>query len=172
MPRAPKPKDVRQNRERRDIGQVPEEAPVLEIPRPPAGLLRATRRSWARYWASPARVAIVESLDLDTIERLWTLYDERARAYRELRKARVVTGSTGQERPSGFYTVITRLDAEIRQLEDRIAKHMKSRLTLGMVVGGDDRSDDDDEPSGSDDLPPEPPDDHPDPRLYVVGRTG
>lgn len=112
-------------------------------------------------------------MDLDTLERLWTLYDERSRAQTELRRARIVTGSMGQTRPSGFYRVIATLDAEIRQLEDRVAKHMKSRLTLGMRVGSDDARPGDDEqpePSGparddADDGPGE------DPRLYIVARN-
>lgn len=176
MPRAPKPRDQRQNRETRDVGeaetQLAAESALLEIPRPPAGLLRPTKASWERYWRSPARAALVASLDIDTLERLWILYDERLRAQRELRKGRVVEGSQGQMRPSGFYTVIARLDAEIRQLEDRVAKTMKSRLLLGMVVSDGRRPVDD-----SDDEEPErehrgaEAGDEPafDPRLYVVG---
>lgn len=160
---------MRQNTERRDVGSVPDE--IEEAPRiPPASRswLRKTKDSWERYWSSPARFVTVESLDMDTLERLWDLYDERERAQRELRKARVVIGSTGQQRASPFYTIISRLDAEIRQLEDRVAKSMKSRLTLGMRVGSGDRTD---EPEPSDTAPePESYDDGTgqDPRLLVL----
>lgn len=167
MPRSPKPKDLRQNTERLDMGRIPDELSSAEIPKPPPGLLKPTRESWARYWSSPVRRALVPSLDMDTLERLWTLYDERARAYREVRRARVVKGSQGQDRPSGFYAILTRLDAEIRQLEDRVAKHMRSRLVLGLVVGDEPGDGDaDDEPEAA----PDDFDDGPDPRLYVVDR--
>lgn len=180
MPRAPKPKEMRQNTERRDIGDVPDpedpesDAPPLPAaPRPLRSWLKATKDSWERYWRSPARFVTVESLDTDTLERLWNLYDERERAQRELRKARTVIGSTGQTRPSGFYTIIRALDAEIRQLEDRVGKHMKSRLTLGMVVGGADRNDDGDEPGIAAPERPDADETPPDPRLYVLdGRAG
>jgi hypothetical protein len=190
MPRPPKHRDLRQNTERRDIGEVPADdsidAKPVVVPTVIRAWLGVTKVSWARYWASPARQATIESLDIDTLERLWTLYDERERAQRELRKplrkdgkvirrdSRLVEGSTGQMRPSGFYTVIARLDAEIRQLEDRVAKSMKSRLILGMVVGGDGgpASDGEDEPdSGS--VVDDPDSDEPtrDPRLYLVERN-
>ena len=188
MPRHRKPADWRQRTNTRDLGEVfpPDEAdppPIdaIEVPKPPFGLLRATRVSWERYFRSVARHVTVLSLDLDLLERLWTLYDERTRAQRELRKpqrdaegkirrsdSRVVEGSTGQMRASPFYMVISRLDAEIRQLEDRVAKHMKSRLNLGMVVGDSDRPDEPDQPRVTaaddvdDDLPGQ------DPRLYVM----
>jgi len=189
MPRAPKPKEMRQNTERRDIGAVPaDEAPIeaIAVPKPPVGLLKSTRESWDRYFRSPARHVTVLSLDLDLLERLWTLYDERERARQALRKPlrdaegkvvrgsshRMVEGSKGQTRPNGLYNVIARLDAEIRLLEDRVPKSTKARLTLGMVVGDDPRADEPDEPRGA---PADDVDDAPsqDPRLYVVdGRAG
>lgn len=174
MPRHPKPKDLRQNTERVDLGEVPDdiglEEPV-EVPKWPSNWLQSTRESWIRYWRSPARHATVISLDSDTILRLWTLYDLRERSYRQLRKALIVKGSMGQDQPSGFFGVIGRLDGEIRQLEDRLGKHMRSRLILGLRVGGDDRPDEPDEPG---DAPAEPLDDDDEPRqdtrLYLVDR--
>lgn len=138
MPRHPKPAKDRQNTERVDVGEVPDHAleETIEVPRPLRSWLGVTKVSWDRYWRSPARFVTVADLDMDGLERLWTLYDERERAQRELRKARVVVGSQGQERQSGFYSVINRLDAEIRQLEDRTGKSARSRLILGMRVGG------------------------------------
>jgi hypothetical protein len=185
MPRAPKPRNIRQNTERRDVGDVPADVgpliDAIDVPRAPVGLLASTRASWDRYFRSPARHVTVQSLDLDLLERLWTLYDERERTRQELRRpirdaegkilrrdSRMIEGSKGQLRPNGLYNVISRLDGEIRQLEDRVAKSMKSRLTLGMVVGGDDpRADEPDEPR---DPTADPVDDGPgpDPRLYVL----
>lgn len=137
MPRHPKPKEQRQNTERVDVGSVPagELEESIEVPPPLRSWLAPTKRAWDRFWRSPARHVTVVSLDMDGLERLFTLYDERERAQRELRKARIVVGSQGQERQSGFYTVISKLDAEIRQLEDRFGKSARSRLVLGMRVG-------------------------------------
>lgn len=203
MPRAPKPKHLRQNTERRDIGPVPGDmeppegsepaetsdgdiiGPLL-IPKPPVGLLKSTRTSWDRYFRSAARHVTVLSLDLDLLERLWTLYDERDRARSELRKpqkdaegkiirrdSRMIVGSKGQMRPNGLYNVIHALDGEIRQLEDRVAKSMKSRLILGMAVGGDDRANEPDEPSNSpaDSVDDDGPGPGQDPRLYLMDRS-
>lgn len=188
MPRAPKPQDMRQNTEREDLGDVPQgELEHVEAPRALRSWLAPTKRSWERYFASPARHVTVASLDLDTLERLWTLYDERARAQRELQRpqrdeagkitrsdSRMVEGSQGQMRPSGFYQVIARLDGEIRQLEDRVAKSMKSRLILGLRVRGDDADTDEpdsDDAAAGDGETDDRADDIPrDPRLYVVDR--
>lgn len=204
MVRPRRPRDFRQNTTTPEIGPVPgdiEPTEALEpaetsdgdiigpllIPKPPSGLLKSTRTSWDRYFRSAARHVTVLSLDLDTLERLWLLYDERTRAQTELRKpkrdtegkvirgtsSRTVEGSMGQMRASPFYMVISRLDAEIRQLEDRVAKHMKSRLTLGMVVGDGDRADEPDEPGGApaDPLDDDSPGPGQDPRLYLVDRS-
>jgi len=188
---------MRQNTERRDIGSVPDDsaAPIdaIAVPKPPVGLLPSTLDSWERYFRSVARHVTVVSLDLDLLERLWTLYDERERARQELRRpirepstvdeagkvvrgalirrdSRMIEGSKGQMRPNGLYNVIARLDAEIRQLEDRLPKSVKARLILGMVVGDDDRSDKPDAASGGPSPDDHRDDDGPseDPRLYAL----
>jgi hypothetical protein len=186
MPRAPKPADMRQNTERVDVGDVPagDETP-LELPKPLRTWLAVTKASWERYWSSPARHVTVASLDLDGLERLWSLYDERTRAQRAIQAPqraingkilrgtdhRMVEGSQGQLRPNGLYNVIARLDAEIRQLEDRAGKSAKARLILGMRVGDPDAGSGTDDEGGRPDID-EPVDDiGPDPRLYLVDRA-
>lgn len=191
MPRHKKPPEWRQRTNTPDVGELepPDDLDMdlidsTAVPKPPIGLLKATRVSWDRYFRSVARQATIVSLDLDLLERLWILYDERARAQIALRRpirdeagkivrsdSRVVEGSQGQMRPNGLYQVIARLDAEIRQLEDRSGKSMKARLSLGMTAreAGDDGPSEPGEPrhAAGDDVE----DDGgpaPDPRLYVM----
>jgi hypothetical protein len=176
LPRHRKPNEQRQNTETVDVGSVPGEDldASIDVPAPLRTWLQPTKARWERFWRSPARHVTVFSLDMDGLERLFTLYDERERAQRELRKARIVIGSTGQERQSGFYGVLSKIDAEIRQLEDRFGKSARSRLTLGMRVGDADAGGGAKPDSGPADQPGDRGDDHaPDPRLYLVhGRTG
>lgn len=193
MPRHPKPVETRQNTERVDVGNVPagELEESIEVPRPLTAWLGSTKASWDRFWRSPARHVTVAELDLDALERLWSLYDERERAQRAIRAPqrarltgavlrgtdhRMVEGSQGQMRPNGLFNVIARLDAEIRQLEDRAGKSARARLILGMRVGGADPGRD----TGRDpEEGREPRDDHPesveqeDPRvIYLDRRSG
>lgn len=189
MPRAPKDPELRQRTNSPAVGEVPADEPEsIELPKPKSAWLPSTKVSWERYWTSPARHVTIATLDLDGLERLWDLYDERERAHRAIRapirarngKAlrgtdhRLVEGSQGQLRPNGLYNVIARLDAEIRQLEDRAGKSPKARLAIGMRVVGDadpgNGAGDEDQPG--DRRGDEPDDDFEvrDPRLYVVDR--
>lgn len=107
----------------------------LQVPPPPTGLLKTHRDSWARYWTSKVAGAADPVTDLPTATRLWTLYDERERAYRGYRKQRLVEGSQGQLVINPLYKVVQSCDSEIRALEDRLGLNPKARLQLGIAVG-------------------------------------
>jgi P27 family predicted phage terminase small subunit len=136
MPRPPKPTHIRQNRERRDLGVIQGGA-ELEVPEAPKGMLSVSKSSWLRFWESDLgqSPAIKRDTDLSVIERLWGLYDERERAYREYKKARLVKGSQGQMVMNPMGRVWTQLDPSILALEDRIGLSPMARLKLGITFG-------------------------------------
>jgi P27 family predicted phage terminase small subunit len=137
----PKPPDRRQGRgartstKRAGAGLVALPAGKVEAPPPPAGLLKATRDAWERFWGSSLASLVVPDTDLLALRRLWTLYDERARALNGYRKARLVRGSMGQVALSPLARVIEACDAEIRALEDRFGLTPMARLRLGVQLG-------------------------------------
>ena len=166
MPRHPKPAALRANWERQDIGLVSRPR-VSDVPRPPTGLLKVNRDTWAEFWSSPLAQTAVPGTDLPALRRLWSLYDQRERSYRAAAKQRVVSGSMGQQRVHPLLTRADKLEAPILALEDRFGLSPRSRLTLGVILGDAARSladinadferDDEEE-------------DAPDPRLLVVDR--
>jgi P27 family predicted phage terminase small subunit len=103
-------------------------------PEPPAGLLVATRDAWATFWGSPLAGLVVDS-DLPALERLFQLYDERARAWRGYKRRRLVEGSQGQPVASPLFRVAMALESEIRPLEDRFGVTPAARLKLGIRLG-------------------------------------
>ncbi len=108
-------------------------------PEPPAGLLDASLKSWERLWSSPLASTFVDS-DVPALARLFELRDERARASKASRRARLVAGSKGQPRLSPLISYIAQLDAEIRHLEDRFGLTPRARLSLGIQLGEAHRS--------------------------------
>ena len=94
--------------------------PDVVVPKPPSGLLAATRRAWARYWTSDvATVATVA--DHDLVERLFVLRDEHARALRAVRSTgeRLVSGSRQQPRLNPHLRLIFKLEGAIGTPRDR-----------------------------------------------------
>lgn len=113
----------------------PEAAPASE-----RSWLAITRRRWVQYWASPLARLAERATDLPAIERLFGLYDERERAYRAFRRRRLVTGSQGQPVVNPLWKQVPVMDAEIRQLEDRLGLTPRARLQLGVTFGAAARS--------------------------------
>jgi P27 family predicted phage terminase small subunit len=172
----PKPGERRQRRNvrtstsRAGAGLVALPTGTVEPPSAPTGLLKPTREAWAALWQTPL-AALLTPADRPALERLFTLYDERVRAYRGLRSiGRLVEGEKGVTlNPLASY--MKACDAEVRHLEDRFGLTPMARLRLGVQLGeaaksledlnqsldGDDA--DDDEPVA-------------DPRVRVVDATG
>lgn len=143
MPRPPKPRTLRQNRERRDVGVIALQGDAPPVPNAPPGILASLRRAWSDFWASSLAQVVVPASDMQALTRLWRLYDERERAYRAGRAERLVEGSQGQPRLNPLLRYVADLDAEIRQLEDRFGLTPLARLRLGVVLGEAHRSLDD-----------------------------
>lgn len=132
----PQPKDPNR-RQRRNTGAVVpfRTAGVVIAPPLPPGFLVATRDLWQSFWKSPLGQAVEAKSDIGAIGRLFTLMDERERAYRAYRKQRVIHGSQGQKVISPMARAMSVFDAEIRQLEDRFGMTPRARLQLGIQFG-------------------------------------
>lgn len=143
MPRPPKPPERRQRRNRRDLELVHDDQPAVpDLPRPAKELLKVTRDWWEELWTSPLAGAMTPT-DADAVGRLALLKDERERVYREIRKKggkRLVMGSQGQPVLNPLLKYMKDLDAEIRQLEDRVGLTPMARLKLGITFGQAQRS--------------------------------
>jgi len=134
MPAHRKPEGTHQgHRSHAPVAMLPSAAKAGP-PEPPAGLLAATRAAWAGFWASPLAALVIEA-DHPALERLFELYDERARAWREYREHRVVEGSQGQPVANPLFRVAMALDVEVRALEDRYGLTPAARLKLGIRLG-------------------------------------
>jgi P27 family predicted phage terminase small subunit len=131
---------------RRQVREEERVAPGLAVevrgaqdvtPLPPEGLLPKIRDRWRTFWRSEMARIVDEDRDRPAIERLFTLYDERERAYQAFRRARLVKGSTKQPVVNPLWRHATAtLDPEIRQLEDRFGLTPRSRAQLGLAIGG------------------------------------
>ena len=86
------------------------------------------------FWSSPLGSLVIPA-DLPALRRLFTLYDERARAYQGYRHQRLAPGSMGQPGLNPLFSAMKTMDAEIRALEDRFGLSPISRLRLGVALG-------------------------------------
>jgi hypothetical protein len=142
MPRHPKPVALRP---RPGLAVVPQADPEAQfaIPEPPPGLLARSRVKWDQFWSSPLVRVIVPDLDLDTIETLFRLRDERDRAFRVGNRQRLVDGSAGQSVINPLLTYGLAVQKEIRAIEMTLGANPKGRLVLGVLLGDAARNIDD-----------------------------
>ena len=144
---APKSAGRRQRRNRQPhlevhSGTVPDIQPSnlpavrSEMPPYPKSILKVTKQLWATYWQSEIAV-VATAVDLAIVERLHRRYDERERAYREVRKSgRLAIGSQGQKVLHPLLKYIDQCEQEIRQLEDRLGLSPHARLRMGATLAG------------------------------------
>src|SRR6266536_1128862 len=136
----PKPDDRRQGRgertstKRAGVGLVALPGGQPDPPSAPAGLLKATRDDWVEFWRSPLG-SLVVAADFPAVRRLFTLYDERSRAYSGYRRERLVLGGNKQQALNPLLAAMGMLDKEIRALEDRFGLTPMARLRLGVALG-------------------------------------
>ena len=100
-------------------------------PRPPQGLLAATRKAWHTYWDDEIS-AITRGVDHQVINRLFGLYDEHARARVVVKQALMVKGSTGQIRTNPLADHILKLETAILRLENELGLTPSARMRLGI----------------------------------------
>ena len=133
MPRAKKTDADRQRRNRVKSAEFSLVSP--EPLEPPPDLRPAVLDTWNEYWGSELAKLVDPKTDGPAIRRLFTLYDERERAYEIFKDERMVKGSRGQTRVNPLAGFVKDLDVEIRQMEDRLGMSPKARLQLGITFG-------------------------------------
>lgn len=106
-----------------------------EVPQADKAWLSTTKTQWVTFWTSEIARLVDAETQRPAVLRLFTLYDERERAYREYRRKRVVKGSTGQPVINPVWKQVPVMDMEIRQLEDRFGLTPQSQLKLGVTFG-------------------------------------
>jgi P27 family predicted phage terminase small subunit len=106
-----------------------------DIPKLKGRYLKITKEWWEDFWNSDLASAVDTKSDQSAVYRLATLIDERERVYKQAKKERLVVGSQGQVVLNPLYSAMLKLDAEIRQLEDRIGMNPKARVSLGISIG-------------------------------------
>lgn len=118
-------------------GAAGADPPKKALPPPPPafGWLKETREAWRDFWTSRSSELVDRLTDLTSIRHLFTLYDERARAYAAYARNRLVKGSKGQKVANPVYKVARSIQNEIRQLEQQFGIGARSRRALGMTVG-------------------------------------
>jgi phage terminase small subunit len=135
----PKPADRRQRPHRGNARQrqlaLPPRRRLAEVPEPLKGWLPLTIERWSDYWQSDVARMVEAQTDGAALMRLFTLYDERERAYRAYRRKRMVPGSQGQPVVNPIWKHAAVMDSEIRQLEDRFGITPQARLRLGVQLG-------------------------------------
>ena len=129
-----KPVDQREHRIRPKLVDI-DAYKKRNIPKLSGRYLKITKNWWEDFWNSDLATAIDEKSDQSAIYRLATLIDERERIYKQAKKDRLVVGSQGQVVLNPLYSAMLKLDAEIRQLEDRMGMNAKARVSLGISIG-------------------------------------
>jgi len=131
VPRHLKAEKDRQRRNKRAIRLVGPD----KMPAPRGRWLKATIERWEAYWSSEVAKLTDPATDLDAVDRLFCLYDERERCERAIGTKLLLTGSREQIVLNPLCRHKATLDAEIRQLEDRLGKTPRARLQLGVTFG-------------------------------------
>ena len=129
-----KPVDQREHRIRPklvDIGAYKKR----DLPKLRGRYLKNTKLWWEDFWNSDLATAIDTKSDQQAVYRLATLIDERERIFKQAKKDRLVVGSQGQAVLNPLYSAMLKIDAEIRQIEDRLGMNPKSRISLGIQLG-------------------------------------
>ena len=106
-----------------------------DLPKLRGRYLKNTKLWWDDFWNSDLATAIDTKSDQQAVYRLATLIDERERIFKQAKKDRLVVGSQGQAVLNPLYSAMLKIDAEIRQLEDRLGMNPKSRISLGIQLG-------------------------------------
>ena len=106
-----------------------------DLPKLRGRYLKNTKLWWEDFWNSDLATAIDTKSDQQAVYRLATLIDERERIFKQAKKDRLVVGSQGQAVLNPLYSAMLKIDAEIRQLEDRLGMNPKSRISLGIQLG-------------------------------------
>ena len=108
----------------------------LQAPEYPDDLSPAFAEMWDLYWASDLAKATFSATDFPAFHRLFWLYGEMTRLERVVEEMPFLEGSKGQTVVNPAYRVLPAFMSEARLLEDRFGLSPKSRVQLGLALGG------------------------------------
>lgn len=134
MPAPKKPEGRRQahNADRYKVLALAERP--ISVPKPPDGLLKATKDMWIEFWSSDVARA-VQPADVDGLVRLIQYRDEWQRLMDAYRKCRFVEGSTGQVKVNPALTSALALEGAMGKLAADLGLSPMARMRLGIAVG-------------------------------------
>lgn len=133
--RGPLPKDPSKlhGHRPRPEAKRPVAQPDVEAPEPRDEWREDTRAAWTTYWSSEL-AAMTLPVDRPSITRLFSMYDQYARAMEVVGMALVVKGSTGQLRTNPLADHALRLDAAILRLENELGLTPAGRNRMGIAL--------------------------------------
>ena len=105
------------------------------VPKPPKGLLSATKQLWKAFWNSPVSHAVDLAADRYRLERWINCVDEYERVNAAFKNTRIVKGSTGQPVLNPLSQYLQQLLAEINKAEAELGLTPLARMRLGVVYG-------------------------------------
>jgi P27 family predicted phage terminase small subunit len=99
-------------------------------PKPPTGLLPASRVRWRQFWDSPSAALVNSDSDLPRLERWIRSADEYERAAKIVRDARLVKGSMGQPTLNPLVGYLVHLEGIITRAETEFGMTPAARIRL------------------------------------------
>lgn len=99
-------------------------------PKPPPGLLPATRTRWRAFWDSPSAALVNLDSDLPRLARWIQAADEYDRAAKIVRGARLLKGSTGQPALNPLVGYLVHLEGIITRAETEFGMTPAARIRL------------------------------------------
>jgi len=99
-------------------------------PKPPTGLLPASRARWRAFWDSPSAALVNLESDLARLERWIRSADEYERAAKIVRDARLVKGSMGQPTLNPLAGYLVHLEGIITRAETEFGMTPAARIRL------------------------------------------
>ena len=108
---------------------------MISPPKPPVGLLKASRDRWRLFWESPAAQAVNLESDLPRLTRWIQAADEYDRAARTVREARLVKGSMGQPVLNPLVAYLVHLEGLIARAEAEFVMSPAARHRMKLDPG-------------------------------------
>jgi P27 family predicted phage terminase small subunit len=121
------------HRRRREMVRV-EGGGGQPVPRPPAGLLPVTVKTWRSLWRSRVAQSWDRSSDLPVVTRYALLLDRWQRYDDIVRGAPMVRGSKDQLRANPLASRMDAIESQLRSLEDQLGLTPAARLRLGISL--------------------------------------
>lgn len=108
----------------------------FRAPACPARMLKRSQQEWESVWTGERGAHLHPLNHLAAAENWILMFDERARAWREFRRRRYTTGSTGQTKLSDAWKQIQALERMVAKAEDELGISATGRVRWRLPVIG------------------------------------